>query len=100
MSASQHDEWTKGSIKVSKIVSKFVVFKNSICSSFVELECINKTRVDTSRCLKPCSGLIITTLAKSEQKSNWMYFFPVTTVNDYSTYKRKTGYPNGEKGLY
>ena len=99
MSASQHETWTKGSIKVSKILSKIVVFKNSICSSFEELECMNKTRVDTSGCLKPCSGLIITTLAKSEQKSNWMDFFPITTVNDYNKYKRKTGYPSGEEGM-
>ena len=80
-------------------MSKIVIFKNSICSSFEELECMNKTRVDTSRCLKPCSGLIITTLAKSEQKSNWMDFFPITTVYDYSKYKRETGYPSGQEGM-
>ena len=58
---------------------------------------MNKTRVDTSSCLKPCSGLIITTLAKSDKKSNWMDFFPI--VDDYSKYKRETGYPTGMEGI-
>ena len=99
MSASQHETWKQGSIQVSKILYKNLVFKNSICSSFEELECLNKTRVDTSRCLKPCSGLIITTLAKSEHKSNWLDFFPTTIVNHYSKYKRETGYPSGKEGM-
>ena len=82
------------------ILSKIPVFKNSICLSLEQLECLNKTRVDTSHCIKSCSGLIITTLAKSEQKINWMDFFPKTIVNDYSKYKRDTGYPSGKEGMY
>ena len=28
-----------------------------------------------------------------------MHFFPTTIVNDYSKYKRETGYPSREKGM-
>ena len=29
-----------------------------------------------------------------------MDFFPKTIVNDYSKYKRDTGYPSGKEGMY
>ena len=34
------------------------------------LECINNTKIDTSICLPPCAGLIITSFAKSEQSDD------------------------------
>ena len=38
-------------------------FKETLCTSPQDLDCVNKVKVDTSSCLKPCSGLIITTFA-------------------------------------
>ena len=45
--------------------------KVPVCVSFEQLNCVIKTKVDTSGCLKPCSGLIITTFSKSERDKKW-----------------------------
>ena len=66
-----------------------------LCSP-MEGKCAANVKVDTLKCLKPCSGLIITTLSKSEQKKNWMDLFPIS--EQYDKYKIKTDYPNGMEG--
>ena len=72
------------------------MFKNEdhICSS-MDVECVNKVKVDTSSCLKPCAGLIITTLAKTEPSRKLDTLFP--DFKNYESYKKVTGYPRDGK---
>ena len=58
----------------------------------VDMECMNKVMVDTSSCLKPCSGLIITTLAKTEPRRNLETLF--SDFGNYKNYKIDTGHPH------
>ena len=60
------------------------------------MKCVKSVMIDSFSCLKPCSGLIITTLAKSEQIKDWEQFFPI--FEDYDKFKKLTPYPDGEKG--
>ena len=66
--------------------------------------CVNNVKVDTSVCLKPCSGLIVTSLSKSghhghEKKEKFEKFeslFP--SFEEYNIYKTITLYPFGSSG--
>ena len=60
------------------------------------MECVNKIKVDSSECLKPCSGLIITTLSKSEKEVVLDKSFPI--FEDYDNYKKITEFPTGLQG--
>ena len=66
-----------------------------ICSSMVDMKCVNKVKVDTSSCLKPCSGLIITTLAKTESRRELETLFP--DFKNYNEYKKVTEHPHDGK---
>ena len=66
-----------------------------ICSSN-NMECVNNINVDTSKCLQACSGLIVTTFSKSEQKRNLEKIFSV--FEDYVKYKKFTRIPAGFLG--
>ena len=72
-----------------------IIFKDPICSP-LEIKCVNSVKVNTSNCLKPCSGLIITTLSKTEQNRDLETLFPI--FNDYDNYKMITMYPDGQPG--
>ena len=65
-----------------------------MCSS-EQMDCINSITVDTSGCLKPCSGLIVTSFTKTQEDrkmDNWL-----TVLQDYKIYKKDTPIPS-EKG--
>ena len=62
------------------------LLQGPICSSW-QLECVNQIKIDTSKCLKPCSGVIVSSLIKSEKKSGNQ--FP--TFKDYDDFKINTG---------
>ena len=72
--------------------------QDSVCSSPGELECVNKVNAETSSCLKPCSGLLVTSFSKV----NWgltkgmKKLKPI--LENYNNYKKITGYPSGENG--
>ena len=72
-------------------------FQETLCSSPQELECANNVKVDTSSCLKPCSGLIVTSFAKSELKKDLETLFPI--FRDYNLYKRVSTYPSVANGM-
>ena len=59
------------------------------------MECVEKIKLDTSMCLLPCSGLMVTGFSKSEQKS-LENLSPI--LGDYNNYKSITPYPPGKKG--
>ena len=58
---------------------------------------MNNVKVDTSSCLKPCSGLIVTSFYKSEQKKNLETLFPI--FGEYEIYKKVTTYPAASNGI-
>ena len=60
------------------------------------MECVNNIKVDTSGCLKPCSGLIVTSVIKSDKNRNLEELLPY--VDDYVNYKKITKYPVGFDG--
>ena len=47
----------------------------------------------TTSCLKPCSGLIVTSFSKSEWNNELDYLLPI--FGDYNKYKKVTQYPSG-----
>ena len=59
-------------------------------------ECLYNTKIDTSTCFKPCSGLIITSFSKYEQTKDLETLFPIH--QDYDKYKKITPYPPGFVG--
>ena len=48
-------------------------------------------KIDTSSCLKPCSGLIVTSFSKSKLENDLETLFPI--IREYNFYKRVTRYP-------
>ena len=61
------------------------MIKEPLCST-EQMECVNNIKVDTSGCLKPCSGLIVTSVIKSDKNRNLEELLPY--VNDYVNYKK------------
>ena len=62
------------------------------------MNCIDNIKVDTSDCLKPCSGLIVTSFTKTQENrnmDNWL-----TVLDDYKVYKKVTTFPSGQMGKY
>ena len=58
--------------------------------------CVNNIIVDTSNCLNPCSGLIVTTFTHTKEDRKLEELFPV--FEDYNKYKIMTSYPYGLQG--
>ena len=81
-------------IKMSYVLK--MIFKETLCTSPQELDCVNNVKVDTSSCLKPCSGLIVTSFAKSKSENDLETSFPI--FGDYNTYKIVTSYPSVANG--
>ena len=75
----------------------FDTFQETLCTSPQELDCVNNVKVDTSSCLKSCSGLIVTSFAKSELKTDLETLFPI--FKEYNKYKKVTSFPSGANGL-
>ena len=63
----------------------------------MKLKCISNATVNTSSCLKPCSGLIVTSFSKSAQNTNLADMY--TTFQDYDRYKNLTAFPSGLNGM-
>ena len=73
------------------------IFQETLCSSPQELDCVKNMKVDTSSCLKPCSGLVVTSFAKSELKKDLGTLFPI--LGEYNLFKRVTTYPSKADGM-
>ena len=50
-------------------------FQEPLCST-KKLKCVNKITVNHSSCMKPCSGLIVTSFIKSEKHKNLELLYP------------------------
>ena len=68
-----------------------------ICSS-AGLKCVEKIKLDTSNCLKPCSGFIVTSFYKSERQKNLDDLFPI--YGAYNIFKKITQIPSGYNGNF
>ena len=66
------------------------------CTSSKELDCVNNISIDNSSCIKPCSGLIVTSFSKSQENEKLENLFPI--IGDYNKYKKITPYPAGLTG--
>ena len=72
------------------------ITQEPICS-VQKLECVDKIQVDTSTCMKPCSGLIVTSFAKSEKHKDLQLLYP-KKLTQYNNYKTISTYPLGLVG--
>ena len=54
--------------------------------------CLEEIKVDTSSCLKPCSGLIVTSLSKSDEAKEMETLYPIL-IQPYNQYKKITKAP-------
>ena len=70
------------------------LFKEALCSSMEELDCVNMIKVDTSMCLKPCSGLIAT--ASIEESFNFDELLPYFL--SYKRYKERMKEMSNQQG--
>ena len=75
------------------------IIKTTLCSTFKQLKCVHDTRIDTSNCLKPCFGLLLTSFYKSELHKDVENLLPI--FDDYNKYKIISQYPglNGKLQL-
>ena len=60
------------------------------------LKCVKNVEVDTSSCLKYCSGLIVTSFSKSELSRKLDNTSPM--IRSYEEYKKITLSPDGNPG--
>ena len=72
-------------------------FQEPLCSS-KEIDCVKSVKVDTKNCLKPCSGLIVTSFSENKVKKNVENLFP--SLEDYNNYKKISKYPSEYPGNY
>ena len=70
-------------------------FQTPLCLSG-DLQCVNNVKVESASCLKPCSGMIVTSFAKSNQNVKMDNFF--LFLQDYNNFKTITSYPSGLPG--
>ena len=62
-----------------------------------DLNCVKNVKVDTSRCMKTCSGLIVTGFSKSNERKTIENVLPL--IEPYNQYKKITNYPSGYSGI-
>ena len=62
------------------------------------MACVNNISIDTSTCLKPCSGLIVTSFSK--MKENEKLDKMLNVLENYHSYKMITMFPDGKTGEY
>ena len=60
------------------------------------MECVNNVVVNNSGCLKPCSGLIVTSFSKSNLNKDLEEMQALSKA--YNNYKKITEYPPGYTG--
>ena len=75
-----------------------MIVQEPVCSSAEDLECVKKFNIDSSNCLKPCSGLIVTSFSKFSVTKGLENLVPI--LKDYNNFKTLTEYPAGQTGKY
>ena len=78
----------------------YVILKDPLCSSSKRIECLKEVKVVThDECVPPCSGLIVTSFAKSDQEKNVDEWFP-NLMLQYNQFNKITPYPYGFEGIF
>ena len=93
-----HIAWCSDASTVDILVEYFSIYwilQEPLCSS-KDLECVNRINVDTSSCVKPCTGLMVTSFSKSGQTKDLEDIFPIS--KHYDKYKIITQNPSGQSG--
>ena len=102
LSAFKHQTFRQGESivknrNVEVVKFRFFFIQEYPCSP-KKIQCINNITIDISKCLKPCSGFIVTSLSKAEMPANeddLLYIY-----GPYNDYKKITQYPSGFSGKY
>ena len=104
LSAFKHQTFRQGenivtnrNHNIEDVKFRFLFFQEYPCSP-KKLQCINNITIDISKCLKPCSGFIVTSFSKAEMhanEDNLLYIY-----GPYNDYKKITQYPSGYSGKY
>ena len=81
----------------SSIIYWYKYFKDPVCYPLKQ-ECVTKIPIDTSGCMKPCSGLIVTSFAKLEKPKNLELLYP-QMWRQYNNFKIISTYPPGLIGI-
>ena len=74
-----------------------LTFKNRICDSW-QLNCVRNISLDGSKCLPPCTGLILKSFYKSNTERNLEQLIP-KYWDSYKKYKKFIEFPTSLKGL-
>ena len=72
------------------LVKLMAFIQDPLCSS-EQMDCVHNITVDTTDCLKPCSGLIVTSFTKTRENRNFDNW--LTVLDDYRFYKKVTTFP-------
>ena len=68
--------------------------QDPVCVSSLAIQCTRKSKVDISKCLHPCSGLVVASFQKEDVAKNLENLFPLV-IDGYNKYKIITQVPHG-----
>ena len=77
------------------LTSIYLLIQETLCTS-KDNECVSKIESDDSFCLKPCSGLIVTSFTRLD--ANNAVQDVAAIYKTYNKYKKVTQYPSRYKG--
>ena len=96
MLASKHhilrEGWMMIIISIHLIVLQTI--HDPVCVSSLAIQCTRKSKVDISKCLHPCSGLVVASFQKEDVAKNLENLFPLV-IDGYNKYKIITQVPHG-----
>ena len=78
-------------------LTPMIFFQEPLCS-LKDVECLRKIKINSNQCLKPCSGLILTSFSKTEPKNNLESLIE-EEVLAYDKYMKWFEYPTALKGF-
>ena len=87
---------TKSSVNIHNTCWTCHDFQEPMCTSN-KMDCVKSVKVDTSRCMPSCSGLILTSFSKVDFNKNLDTLIP-QEIKTYNKYKKITPHPTGFKG--
>ena len=68
--------------------------QDPVCVSLLQLQCTEESEVDISKCLHPCSGLVVASFQKEDVIKDLESLFPLV-IDAYNKYKIITHVPFG-----
>ena len=77
----------------------FYPSQEPLCTSQLDFKCVNEVTIDTSNCVSPCTGLIVTSYYSSDLDEDLESLIPEEIVA-YRNYTKWTKMPAGLEGFY